>query len=213
VKKKQREPARRLFNTGASRLSKHALTALAPPGRVWYKSSQEEATVPVEGYLTKFVHLLVVPFDNLGTAWPILPIYTTLILGEIYKSKVSFSHAVVNGFAMLWTGLNWARGLASASWAKYLFSGMPLAWIVAATAIGLGIFSIILGLRKKDKALCEVLGHTRFSCYFLITIYPMQHVPQLAPWRWENMAAILIFAIPCWFLIYLMGRLVSKWLK
>ena len=44
----------------------------------------------------------------------------------------------------------------------------------AALAIGIGVFSIILGFRKKDKALCQILGHTRFSCYFLIAFYPMQ---------------------------------------
>ncbi len=166
--------------------------------------------MPFEGYLVKFLHLLIVPFDNLGTAWPILPVYTSLILGEMYKSKVSFSHAVGNGFVMLWSGLNWARGLANASIASYLFSAKSFAWIVSALAIGLGLFSIILGFRKKDKALCQILGHTRFSCYFLITFYPMQ--AGLIRWEWGNMAAILIFAIPCWFLIYLMGRLVTKWL-
>jgi hypothetical protein len=169
--------------------------------------------VPLEAYLVKFVHLLVVPFDNLGTAWPILPVYTSLILGELYKSKVGFGHAVGNGFVLLWTGLNWARGLASASMMSYIFTAKSLAWMVTAAAIGIGVFSIILGFRKKDKALCEVLGHTRFSCYFLIAFYPMQHVPQLVKWSWPNMAAILIFAIPSWFLIYLTGRLASKWIK
>jgi hypothetical protein len=173
----------------------------------------KEAAVPFGQLLERFVHLLIVPFDNLGTAWPILPIYTTLILGELYKSKVGFSHAIGNGFVLLWTGLNWARGLANASVMSYLFTAKSLAWIVSAAAIGIGVFSIILGFRKKDKALCEVLGHTRFSCYFLIALYPMQHVPQLVKWSWNNLMAILIFAIPSWFLIYLMGRLGSKWIK
>jgi hypothetical protein len=171
--------------------------------------TRRKLVVPLEGYLVKFMHLLVVPFDNLGTAWPILPVYTTLILGELYKSKVSFGHAVCNGFVLLWSGLNWARRLANASIASYLFSSKSLAWAVSAVAIGLGVFSIMLGLRRKDKALCEILGHTRFSCYFLIAVYPMQ--AGLIRWDWANMAAILIFAVPCWFLIYLMGRIASKW--
>ena len=169
--------------------------------------------MPLEGYLVKFVHLLVVPFDHLGTAWPILPVYTTLILGEIYKSKVSFGHAVCNGFVMVWAGLNWMNHLANASKLSYLFSSKALAWIVAGSAVGLGVFAIVLGLRKKDRAMCEVLGHTRFSCYFIIAFYPMQAGFRSTPWNWENMAAILIFAIPCWFLIYLMGRLVSQWIN
>jgi hypothetical protein len=166
--------------------------------------------LPLEGYLTKFVYLLVVPFDNLGHAWPILPVYTSLILGELYRKRVSFAHAVGNGFVMLWAGANWARNLATASMLSYLFSSKALAWVVAATTIGLGIFSIVLGFRKKDKALCEILGHTRFSCYFIIMFYPMQ--AGYVAWNWPNMAAILIFALPCWFLIYLLGRLLSRWI-
>jgi hypothetical protein len=167
--------------------------------------------VPLEAYLTKFVHLLIVPFDNLGRAWPILPVYTSLILGELYRNKVSFGHAVGNGFVMVWAGASWARHLARASALSYLFSSKALAWVVAVTTIGIGIFAILLGFRKKDKALCEILGHTRFSCYFIITFYPMQ--AGFVPWNWANMAAILIFAIPCWFLIYLLGRLLSRWIK
>ena len=164
----------------------------------------------LHAYFGRFIHLLVVPFDNLGTAWPILPVYTTLILGELYKSKVSFSHAVGNGFVMLWAGLNWARHLAYAGKWSYFFSSKALAWVVAGSAVALGVFAVVLGLRKKDKALCEILGHTRFSCYFIIAFYPMQ--AGLAPWSWSNLAAVLVFALPCWFLIYLLGRSVARFL-
>lgn len=158
-------------------------------------------------YLARFIHLLVVPFDHLGRAWPILPVYTTLILGELYKSKVGFSHAVGNGFVMLWAGVNWAMRLSQVSFLHF----KTLPWIVAICSIGLGIFSIVLGLRKKDKGLCEILGHTRFSCYFLITFYPMQAAPPLERWSWPNVAAILVFALPSWFVIYLLGRFASRW--
>jgi hypothetical protein len=164
--------------------------------------------MPVESYVVNFVNLLVVPFQNLGTVWGILPVYTSLILGEMYKSKVSFGHAVGNGFVMLWAGLNWARHLATAGKLSYLFDSRALPWAVTAACIGLGVFTIILGLRKKDKALCEVLGHTRFSCYFIITLYPMQ--AGLVRWNWPSLAAVLVMALPCWLLIYLAGRLVSR---
>lgn len=157
-------------------------------------------------YLARLIHLLVVPFDNLGRAWPILPVYSTLFLGELYKSKISFHHAVGNGFVMLWAGVSWAMHLSQVSFLHF----KTLPWIVTACCIGLGVFAIVLGLRKRDKALCEVLGHTRFSCYFLITFYPMQ--ASLIPWLWPNVAAILLFALPCWFLIYLLGRLASRWI-
>ncbi len=165
--------------------------------------------MPLMIYLDRLLRLLVVPFDHLGTAWPILPVYTTLILGELYKSKIGFSHAVGNGFVMLWTGLNWARHLSRVSKLSYLFDARVLAWVVAAAVIGLGLFTILLGFRRKDKALCELLGHTRFSCYFLITFYPMQ--AGLVRWEWSTLAAILIWAIPSWVLIYVMGRVAAKW--
>lgn len=164
--------------------------------------------MPVKEYWDSFVNLLVVPFQNLGTVWGILPVYTSLILGEMYKSKVSFGHAVGNGFVMLWAGLNWARHLATASKLTYIFDSKSLPWAVTAACIGLGVFTIVLGLRKKDKALCEILGHTRFSCYFLILFYPMQ--AGLVHWSWPNLAAVLVFALPVWFAIYLLGRLISR---
>jgi hypothetical protein len=164
--------------------------------------------MPLEGYLTRFIYLLVAPFDHLGAAWPILPVYTTLILGELYRKKVSFGHAVCNGFVMVWAGLNWMRHLANANKLSYIFSSKALAWIVAGSAVAIGVFAIVLGLRKKDKAMCEVLGHTRFSCYFIISFYAMQ--AGLVPWNWTNMTAILVFALPCWFLIYLLGRMAAR---
>ena len=156
-------------------------------------------------YLDKLLRLLVVPFDNLGTAWPILPVYTTLILGELYKSKIGFGHAVGNGFVILWTGLNWGRHLSQIGFVHFKL----LPWLVTTACVCLGLFTIVLGFRKKDKTLCEVLGHTRFSCYFLITFYPMQ--AGLIAWQWTNMLAILIWAVPAWFAIYLLGRLASRW--
>jgi hypothetical protein len=109
---------------------------------------------------------------------------------------------------MLWAGGTWARDLMQANPLAYVFSSKALAWLVAAVTIALGLFAIVLGIRKKDKTLCAVLGHTRFSCYLIITFYPMQ--AGLVPWNWPNLAAILIFALPCWALIYLVGRLGSK---
>lgn len=167
--------------------------------------------MPLEGYWIRFVDLLVCPFRHLGFVWGILPVYTTLVLGELYKSKVSYSHAVCNGFVILWAGLNWGRHLASVSKLSYLFSSKALAWIVTASCIALGIFTIVLGFRKKDKALAEVLGHTRFSCYFIILLYPMQ--TGLMRWEWMSVATILIFALPAWFLIYLCGRSTASFLK
>jgi hypothetical protein len=171
--------------------------------------------LPFEAYLVKWTELVVVPFLNLPKVWlGIVPLYVSLLLGELYKSKVGFSHAVGNGFVMLWAGLNWAAHLANLGYFAYLGAVKErtvAAWIVALCAIALGIFTIVLGIRKKDKGLCEVLGHTRFTGYFLILLYPMQ--TGLVRWNFTSLAAVLIFALPCWFLIYVSGRLLSRWLR
>jgi hypothetical protein len=160
--------------------------------------------VSLEALFFRFVELVVVPFRNLGTVWGILPIYTSLILGEMYKKKVSFPHAVGNGFVMLWAGLNWARHLSQTS----AFSFKALSWVVTAACIALGIVSIVLGLRRKAKRACEILGHTRFSCCFIIMLYPLQS--NLMPWNWTSVVAILIFMAPVWFLVFLLGRLIAR---
>ena len=171
--------------------------------------------MPLEAYLLRLAELLAAPFRDLGAVWMgLVPLYVSLLLGELYKSKVSFGHAVGNGFVMLWAGINWAMHLSNLGLFAYLGSAgdrVTLAWIVAACAIGLGIFTIVLGFRKKDKTLCQILGHTRFSGYFLITLYPMQ--VGLVRWNWPSLAAVLVFALPAWLVIYLCGRLAASALK
>ena len=172
--------------------------------------------MPLQYYLVKLVDLLVVPFRYFDgrVCVGLLPLYVSLLLGEMYKSKVSFGHAVGNGFVLLWAGVNWAMHLANLGFFAYwgdTKQRTALAWIVAAAAIGLGLFTIVLGFRKKDRTLCQVLGHTRFSGYFLITLYPMQ--VGLIRWNWPSLASVLIFALPAWLFIYLAGRLVKVFVK
>jgi hypothetical protein len=172
--------------------------------------------VPLGYYLVKLVDLLAVPFQHLdgSVCVGLMPLYVSLLLGELYKSKVSFGHAVGNGFVMLWAGVNWGLHLSNLGFFAYwgdIKERTALAWIVAAAAVGLGVFTIVLGLRKKDRTLCQVLGHTRFSCYFLITLYPMQ--VGLIRWNWPSLAAVLIFALPAWLFIYLLGRLLKVFMK
>jgi len=171
--------------------------------------------VPLEAYLLALVQLIVAPFRDFGAVWlGLVPLYVSLLLGELYKSKISFSHAVGNGFLMLWTGVNWAMHLSNLGFFSYLGNlrdRTVIAWMVAACAVGLGVFTIVLGFRKKDRALCQILGHTRFSGYFLIMLYPMQ--VGLIRWNWPSLASVLIFALPAWLFIYLVGRLLRVFMK
>jgi hypothetical protein len=168
--------------------------------------------MPLEAYLIDLVRLLIKPWEHIGAVWlGIVPLYVSLLLGELYKSKISFAHAVGNGFVMLWAGVNWAVRLAGLSNWDYIIQSKSIPWIVTACTIGIGLFTIVLGFRKKDKTLCQVLGHTRFSSYFLILFYPMQS--GMIRWNWPSVAAILIFALPAWFIMYLAGRLLRLCVK
>lgn len=167
-------------------------------------------------YWMNWLTLVTEPFRHFGAVWlGILPLYVTLVLGELYKKNVSFGHAVGNGFVMLWAGLNWGAYLSGVGWRGYMLQAskqqMTVAWLVTATTVALGLFTIVLGLRKKDKTLCEVLGHTRFSCYFLILLYPMQ--ARLLNWDHSYLIAVLVFALPFWFIVYLVGRLIRAMIK
>ena len=184
-------------------------------GRVLESGDKEVRFVPLEGHLVGLLNLLAAPFRDFGAVWlGLVPLYDSLLLGELYRSKISFGHAVGNGFIMLWAGVNWAMHLSNLGFFAYLGGAKDhtaIAWVVAVCAVGLGIFTIVLGLRKKDRTLCQVLGHTRFSGYFLIALYPMQ--VGLVTWNWPSLEAILIFALPAWFFIYLVGRLLRVFMK
>jgi len=172
--------------------------------------------VSLQTYWESWLTIMVKPFHHFGDVWlGILPLYVSLVLGELYKKNVSFAHAIGTGFVMLWAGLNWGVRLSNFGWMAYMTQmskgQMNIAWLVTAATVGLGIFTIVLGVRKKDKKLCEVLGHTRFSCYFLILLYPLQS--RMLPWNNDNVISIVIFALPVWFAIYLLGRGVRAIIK
>lgn len=167
--------------------------------------------MPLEAYLVKLVHLLVVPFRNLDTVWGILPVYATLILGEIYEGRMNYGRAVVNGVMMVLVGADWAWHLGRANHWAYMFAEMKLPWVVTACCLALGAFTLVLGLRRKDKRLAAILGHTRFAAYFLITLYPLQS--RLVPWSSDALTAVLVFAAPAWLLIYACGHLARMFLK
>jgi hypothetical protein len=46
----------------------------------------------------------------------------------------------------------------------------------------------------------KFLGHSRFSAYFMIAIFPIQtgHLE----WTWERVWAIALFAVPLWLLLH-----------
>jgi hypothetical protein len=64
----------------------------------------------------------------------------------------------------------------------------------------LGVVAFVCGIRKRYPKYGAFLGHTRFSNYFMITIFPMQS--GFLPWSWDRFIAILAFAVPTWMLFH-----------
>jgi hypothetical protein len=168
--------------------------------------------VPLEAYAVKFIELVVAPFKRFEVVWlGMVPLYAAVVFGEFSRGKISFRHAIVSGLVMLWAGANWAMYLSGLSKFSYVFSSKALPWIVTACCIGLGTFTVVLGFRQKDRALCQILGRPLFVGYFLILFYPMQ--VELVKWNSRSATAALIFAVPVWILVYLIGRLLKAWIK
>ena len=71
---------------------------------------------------------------------------------------------------------------------------------VTALVLVLGVMALISGLRRRYPKYCSFLGYTRFSNYFMITIYPMQ--THHLPWTWDRLVAIALFALPVWLLLH-----------
>jgi hypothetical protein len=72
--------------------------------------------------------------------------------------------------------------------------------VVTAGVILLGALALWGGLRRRYPGRMNFLGHTRFSNYFMITIFPIQAT--VLPWSWHRLASIVIFALPVWLLLH-----------
>jgi len=137
--------------------------------------------------------------------WGIVPLYFALLLNELTSTKANFRTAIQTGFSFLWAGAQWlyfsararqpgvAGGLSASSRSINLF--------VTFLVLSLGLLALYSGLRRRYPKHGSFLGHTRFSNYFMITIYPIQ--AHHFGWSWERLAAIALFAVPIWLVLHL----------
>lgn len=150
-----------------------------------------------------FVELVVTPFQHVSLVWGIVPLYFALLLNELTSSKASFRTAIQTGFSFLWAGAQWLYPYFAAQGARpqTVFNAMlPVNLFVTFLVIVLGVIALVSGLRHHYPKYCAFLGHTRFSNYFMITIFPIQ--AHYLAWTWERVAAIGLFAIPAWLLLH-----------
>src|SRR5579863_2632438 len=159
----------------------------------------------VSSYWQAFVELIVTPFQHLVLVWGIVPLYFALLLNEMTSVKASFRSAIQTGFSFLWASAQWiypymrtnGHGLASLE----LNDMRPVNLAVTGLVVVLGAMALFSGLRRRYPKYCGFLGYTRFSNYFMITIFPIQ--AHYLAWTWERLAAIAVFAVPVWLVLHL----------
>jgi hypothetical protein len=150
-----------------------------------------------------FSELILTPFQHLPLVWGIVPLYFGLLLSELTSGKANFRTAIQTGFSFLWAGAQWLYPYFQAhSGRPHLPSTMmlPVNLFVTFVVLVLGAVALLSGLLRKYPKYCGFLGHTRFSNYFMITIFPMQ--THYLAWSWERMAAVAVFALPIWLVLH-----------
>jgi len=156
-------------------------------------------------YLAVFAELIRTPFQHLGLVWGIVPLYFALLLSELTSPKKSFRTAIQTGFSFLWAGAQWLylyRNVAATPMASEVtLKGLQkVNLVVTGLVLVLGAVALYSGLRRRYPKYASFLGHTRFSNYFMITIYPIQ--AHALEWTWNRLAAIAIFAVPVWLVLH-----------
>ena len=157
-----------------------------------------------QAYLAVFTELILTPFRHLELVWGIVPLYFALLLSELTSAKKNFNTAIQTGFSFLWAGAQWlylSQHVATSTANKAAFTELqPINLVVSGLVVVLGAVALYSGLRRRYPRYASFLGHTRFSNYFMITIYPIQ--AHALEWTWNRLAAIAIFAVPVWLILH-----------
>jgi len=152
-----------------------------------------------------FWELIRTPFRHVDLIWGIVPLYFGWILNELTAKKANFRTALQTGFALVWSGAHWGyqQVYSRPFWMVKINLLNNLFAVNVCVTIGVilvGALAIVCALRKKFPPGCSFLGHTRFSNYFMIAIFPIQ--ANYLQWSWKRVTAILLFAIPIWLVVH-----------
>ncbi len=155
-------------------------------------------------YWNTFVELILAPFQQTWMIWGIVPLYFALLLSELTSAKANFRTAIQTGFSFLWADAQWIYPFFKSQQA----AGPHPQWnlllsiniIVCLIVLVLGALALISGFRRRYPKYCSFLGYTRFSNYFMITLFPIQ--AHYLSWTWDRLIAIALFAVPIWLLLH-----------
>jgi hypothetical protein len=158
----------------------------------------------IQNYLAVFAELIRTPFQHLELVWGIVPLYFALLLSELTSAKKNFSTAIQTGFSFLWAGAQWlylSQHVATSTASKVTLQGLqPINLVVTGLVVVLGAVALYSGLLRRYPRYASFLAHTRFSSYFMISIYPIQ--AHSLEWTWKRLAAIALFAVPVWLVLH-----------
>lgn len=159
-------------------------------------------------YAETFWHLIRAPFERADLVWGIVPLYFSWAFAELTGEKPNFKTAIQTGFNLLWAGAQWTWPYALRFNREQIDLGalFVVNVIVTTLTILLGALAMYAGLRRRFPKYCSFLGHSRFSSYFTITMFPIQANYKGMHWTWDRFFAIAIFAIPTWLLLGLLRR-------
>ena len=154
--------------------------------------------------LHTFAELIRTPFLHAAMIWGIVPLYFGLLLNELTPSKANFRTAIQTGFSFVWAAAQWLypyfRSRPGGAPQLELNALLPVNLFVTAVVLGLGLLALVFGLRRKFPKYFAFLGYSRFSNYFMISIFPIQ--AHYLSWTWERVAAIALFAVPVWLVLH-----------
>jgi hypothetical protein len=151
-----------------------------------------------------FLELIGEPFRHIESVWGIVPLYFALLLNEMTSTRANYRTAVQTGFSFLWAGAQWIYPYFRAHDPNGprldLDAMLPVNLMVTILVVLLGIVALISGLRRRFPKYGSFLGYTRFSNYFMISIFPIQ--AHYLSWTWLRLAAIGFFAVPVWLVLH-----------
>lgn len=158
----------------------------------------------MQGAFATFAELIRTPFHHEELVWGIIPLYLSWVANELTSAKVSYSTAIQTGLALAWSGAHWAWQAFRDQPGKVFHLDYNGATAVnGAVTFGvlcLGSVALWSGLRRRYPKGMSFLGHTRFSAYFMIAIFPIQ--AGYLNWSWEYVKVIVLFAVPIWLVLH-----------
>jgi hypothetical protein len=149
-----------------------------------------------------FWQLLKVPFLHSEMIWGIVPLYFGWALNELTSSKASFRTAIQTGFSFLWAAAHWMWQFSQG----HQRGGIHIAVNIVVASLGLA--ALVTGIRRRFPKYLVFLGHTRFSNYFMIAIFPMQS--GFLDWSRERLLVIFLFGVPVWILVAGLSYLIRE---